>query len=163
MIIDKKDIVNKFDLTYKKYEDYNFLMNRVIVSLLLLPSTPLWMIPVQSEGFVSIPFLVVMLEGLAVHFYLTPYLYVKEEGKQVSLFKKLRGLPICSKELERSRVSYLKRFCIKLGTVVFLFQQIGACLDRCWSWINSLAPLVAIVAFYMLGYVDIKLAEKNVE
>ncbi|MDE7300407.1 MAG: hypothetical protein K2N94_16540 [Lachnospiraceae bacterium] len=90
-----------------------------------------------------------MFLGMAVMFRIQPYIYMIENSVRISTV--LVYIPVDKALLRRVRRGYLRRYLIKLGIVVLIFQQIGALIDGCWSVWNLIYPVALICFLYLEG------------
>ena len=97
----------------------------------------------------------VMLFLGAMHFYIAPYMRCVENGKSVSLYVKLKWMPVSKREFLAVRRGYLRKFCVGTGVFLWILQQIGACLACTWGAENALFPLAFTAALYLVGIFDI--------
>ena len=151
--------VKEFDKRLKKTEDVSFLMAKVMTLifgtfgcfLMLLPLTGS-NINAMVENLALFP---ILLLGMAVLVYLSPYMHMNQNGKNVSIYKMLRFLPVERKEICQVRKEYLNKFIVKIGIISFTFQQIGAVLDHSWSVGNVCYPIIVIALAWGAGWIYI--------
>lgn len=105
------------------------------------------MIPYQEmredSGFVIMP----MLFGfLGAMLYIAPYLTFREEGSPVSIYEKIKYLPVDYRQIQKMRIWYLIRFVAKIFPVLFLLQM----ATSYWSKTLTAANLIYVI---LLGLV----------
>lgn len=145
--------VRQFDQEWQKLHDYEWVISKFIMAILLFCSTPLYVIPFQEGEVLVIN--VLLLQGIAVWIYMRPYLVVKEERNQYSITSVLAFCPIDSYLIRKVRVGYLRRFCGILSIVNILLQQLGAWLGKTWGIENLLYPILGSALVYACGYLYI--------
>lgn len=97
----------------------------------------------EDNGFVVMP----MLFGfLGAMLYIAPYLTSREEGNQVSIYEKIKYLPVDYRQIQKMRVWYLIRFVAKIFPVLFLLQM----ATSYWSKTLTAANLIYAI---LLGLV----------
>lgn len=147
------EAVKAFDAEWKKQNSWNFLMNRVCGILCFAPGAILMLLPVDTDIWTPLNSMILLI--WAMHFYLMPYMRYVENGRSVSLYAKLKWMPVSKKEFLAVRRGYLLKFCLKTGGCIWILQQIGACLARTWGAENALFPLVFTGFMYLVGIFDI--------
>ncbi|MDO5293134.1 MAG: hypothetical protein Q4F05_10325 [bacterium] len=153
--MDELEQVRQFDRTYKQVEDYQFLMCRVVKYIFLPLGVGLMLFPLESDTRIFLLYVVAM-QSIARNFHLKPYMKVTEDGKLVSIYEKLKYLPITNDSIFKVRKVYLTSFCIKLMIANIILQQIGAAIEGKWTVINLIHPLGVSILVYLLGLYDIK-------
>ena len=97
----------------------------------------------EDNGFVVMP----MLFGfLGAMLYIAPYLTCREEENQVSIYEKIKYLPVDYRQIQKMRVLYLIRFVAKIFPVLFLLQM----ATSYWSKTLTAANLIYAI---LLGLV----------
>ena len=97
----------------------------------------------EDSGFVAMP----MLFGfLGAMLYIAPYLTFREEGNSVSIYEKIKYLPVDYRQIQKMRVWYLIRFVAKIFPVLFLLQM----ATSYWSKTLTAANLICAI---LLGLV----------
>ena len=97
----------------------------------------------EDSGFVAMP----MLFGfLGAMLYIAPYLTFREEGNSVSIYEKIKYLPVDYRQIQKMRVWYLIRFVAKIFPVLFLLQM----ATSYWSKTLTAANLIYVI---LLGLV----------
>ena len=97
----------------------------------------------EDNGFVVMP----MLFGfLGAMLYIAPYLTFREEENQVSIYEKIKYLPVDYRQIQKMRVWYLIRFVAKIFPVLFLLQM----ATSYWSKALTAANLIYVI---LLGLV----------
>jgi hypothetical protein len=121
--------VKDFDKKRKKYEDYDVVVRRFVVWILEGSMGIMAMIPVQEVvgDFRNVWIALAVLSGVSVSLYLDAYMTVVEKGKQVSVYQKLRYVPVSVWDVFRVRLGYLRGFCEK-KLVVYLVGQVAVTL-----------------------------------
>lgn len=146
--------VKKFDEIYKKQESYNFLMFKIVKYLGIILGIFLMMIPI-SEGGVVIAFYSFACIGMGVTFYLRSYMVVFEDGKAVSIYKKLKWLPVSKKDIMKVRAGYLKDIMVKISAIVLAEQIIGLLLSETFTIFNMLYVIGVLAAVALVGVICI--------
>ena len=97
----------------------------------------------EDSVFVPMP----MLFGfLGAMLYIAPYLTFREEGNSVSIYEKIKYLPVDYRQIQKMRVWYLIRFVAKIFPVLFLLQM----ATSYWSKTLTAANLIYAI---LLGLV----------
>lgn len=94
---------------------------------------------------------------IATHFYLCPYIYINEKGKNISIYKKLKYLPLDINDAIKIRFSYLKEYIFKMIIVCILVHNASCMIlnSKITAW-SILYPMIIVLVFGMLGgYLDI--------
>lgn len=122
--------MEEFDKKIIEQEEFNIVLGKFLRYIIEFICFLLATIPIQElyqEGFFHRS---VMFSGmflfLCPYFYLQPYIQIREQGKVVSIYKKLKYMPISSKDIFLSRWKYLMRYARKMGSVLLVCQLIGA-------------------------------------
>lgn len=100
--------------------------------------------------------------GVAVKGALSPSLYCMEEGKNISVYRKLRFTPVARGTLVRYHMGILMRHLIRTFVPGLLLQLLGNYLWDCWAWENFL--FLAFVAFLLplgMGLWDVWWASRS--
>ncbi|MCM1256860.1 MAG: hypothetical protein NC307_03305 [Roseburia sp.] len=148
------EAVKAFDREWKKQNSWDFLMSRVCKILFSLCGAGLMFIPVEKNDWHSFVWSLILLVW-AMHFQIRPYMRYTEEGSEVSIYEKLKWMPVSRKDIFKVRREYLAKFCLKVGAVTLALQQIGACLSHSWEIFNLLAPVALAILLFLLGIFDI--------
>lgn len=137
--------IEEFDKKLEKYEDYNILMAKVVRYLIEGSWSVFIMIPIQEydSGMNTMFIFGGLLSSLAVFIYLNVYINVKESEDTISIYKKLRYIPVSREAIFHVRLRYLYHYC-KIKVVIFLILQIGITLIalKTISIWNLLYPLI---------------------
>ena len=97
----------------------------------------------EDNGFVVMP----MLFGfLGAMLYIAPYLTFREEGNSVSIYEKIKYLPVDYRQIQKMRIWYLIRFVAKIFPILFLLQM----ATSYWSNTLTVANLIYVI---LLGLV----------
>lgn len=148
------EAVKAFDREWKRHNSWDFLMSRVCCILFSVFGSGIMLIPIEKDE--RYPFIWSLLLLIwAVDFYIRPYLRYTEDGRAVGIYEKLKWMPVSRKDILKVRREYLAKFCLKVGAVILVLQQIGACLSRSWWIFNLLAPIAMTVFLFLVGMVDI--------
>ncbi len=149
------EAVKAFDLEWKKQNSYYFLMYRFITILLTTLGICTMFIPIDKTEIVrtSINPLLLLIWGM--HCHLAPYLTCVEEGKSISIYEKLKWMPVAKRRIQAVRREYMIKFCVKAGAAMFIVQQIGGILDGSWGIFNVLYPLWEVFFLFLVGIIDI--------
>ena len=147
------EAVRKFDVEWKKQNAWEFLMRRVCLVLFYSIGSCLMLLPFGSSAWALVRSVMLFLG--AMHFYIAPYMRCVENGKSVSLYVKLKWMPVSKREFLAVRRGYLRKFCVGTGVFLWILQQIGACLACTWGAENALFPLAFTAALYLVGIFDI--------
>lgn len=139
----KIEQIKKFDVKLKKLDDYNVLMMNLAKYLFLFFGCVFMVMPASDKDF-GLAFAAPALYFLdmAMIFHLSPYLQIKDKGKQIPIYEKLKWMPVSKKDVIKVRQSYLLQFCIKVGIIIFFGQQLGALLSGCFNLMNICYPIV---------------------
>ncbi|MFA9375784.1 MAG: hypothetical protein ACERKZ_03410 [Lachnotalea sp.] len=81
---------------------------------------------------------------------------IKENGKQITIYEKLKWVPVSKTDIFKVRLKYLIKYCIKIEIIIMILQQIGACIYKYWDITNVLYPLIIIILLVFLGILEIK-------
>lgn len=148
------ETVKAFDREWKKNNSWAFLMNRMCCILFSVCGAGLMFIPVEKNDLDSLVWSLILMSW-AVHFHITPYLKYAEEGREVSIYEKLKWMPVSRKDIFKVRREYLGKFCLRVGIAALILQQIGAALSKSWGLFNLLAPAALAVLLFLVGIFDI--------
>lgn len=149
------EAVKTFDREWKKHNSWNFLMYRVCCILFSGLGASLMFIPVEKNDLYPFVWSLILLSW-GLHFHLMPYLRYTEEGREVSIYEKLKWMPVSRKDIYKVRREYLAKYCLKAGAAVLILQQIGAGLSKSFGIFNLLAPTALAVLLFLIGTVDVK-------
>ncbi len=106
-------------------------MRRVCLVLFYSIGSCLMLLPFGSSAWALVSSVMLFLG--AMHFYIAPYMRCVENGKSVSLYVKLKWMPVSKREFLAVRRGYLRKFCVGTGVFLWILQQIGACLACTWG------------------------------
>lgn len=145
--------VKNFDKKLEEYENYTILMAKFVTYILEGIGIVIVMIPIQTIDRDSnvLPLTLLYLSAMAVSIRFHAYIDITDDAATMSIYKKLRYLPISPKTIFHVRFqSLLCPYC-KKKLIVSLFAQIIItliALHRISIW-NFLYPvfLVALASF----------------
>lgn len=112
------------------------------VSILLIAIIMILMICPFEEAAPGVLIPQLGISCMSVYYYLRPYMVV--EG--VSVFQKLKWMPVTRKEICAVRMEYLNRRCRILFIIGMLLHQIGALGFHTFGW----KSIVEVMAFYFV-------------
>lgn len=148
------EAVKAFDREWKRHNSWDFLMSRVCCILFSVFGSGIMLIPIEKDErypFVWSLFLLLW----AVYLHIRPYLRYIEDGIEVSIYEKLKWMPISRTDILKVRREYLAKYCLKVGAAILILQQIGAVLFKSWGILNLLAPIALTVLIFLVGTVNI--------
>lgn len=144
------ETVKRFDEELRKQYSYEFMIGKFVWILLLSLGLFAILIPLE-EGFTLLSNASSMLLGLSMFFYIKPYMMVTEEGKQISIYKKLKWMPVSKKDIAAVRREYLNRFCLKVGIASACLQITGAFLNHSLDVNSFLFPVFVNLCIWLFG------------
>ncbi len=142
--------IEALDCKLMKYEYNNIVLIKAAryffeALLYVLFAMPLQEIKKEDRQMVIIISLFLLI---AVSLYLQPYLLIKEEGKTVSIYKKLSYLPVSNSDISKVRCKYLFKYLQKIGLCILCIQVIASIVfERQLLVYNILYPLIMVGIF----------------
>lgn len=143
------EAVKKFDEELKKLYSYEMLMGKVVRILTSILGCGLMILPIQEAGMHEIFYIAPMLIAMGINIYMQPFMVVYENRKAVSIYQKLKWLPVEKREIQAVRRSYLNAFVGKILIACLVLQHLGAWISGSWCIGNVLYP-VGVCAFAWL-------------
>ncbi len=141
------DKIKKFDRQLEQACESSFFNGKAGSFMLCGLGLLFMMIPVElSEVMISIVCAGCILCMTGVYQYMQIYLKAWEGGKNVSVYKKLKYMPVAKAEIRKVRFGYLNRFCIKISTAGFFLQQLMSFLNHSFG-LTSVLFAAAWAAF----------------
>lgn len=150
--------VEKFDKRYKKQEDYNFLLFSVGKYIFLAIGLMLMLLP-EAKSDKGMGFIITSLLGWSMICHIRPYMVVVEDGKQTTIYKKLKWMPVNKKDIQKVRGKYLGNYIRKLFAVALLEQIVVSVLAGCFSIFTLLYAISIVAAVTVIGILCIVLPD----
>lgn len=146
------DKVRKFDRQMEKTFESIFFYGKTGAFILCGLGLMFMMIP---AGFADIPAGAVWISCLlcvtGVNQYTHCYLKVRENGRSISIYKKLKFMPVSKAEIRKARFAHLNHFCVRLCTAGFLIQQLASLLNHSFGKTSVLSALMWAAAVWAAG------------
>jgi len=142
--------IEAFDCKLLKYEYNNIVLIKAVRYFYEALLYALFALPLQEikKDDKQILILISLFLVVCVFFYLQPYLLIKEEGKTVSIYKKLSYLPVSNSAISKVRCKYLFKYIRKLGLCILCIQVIASIVfERQLLVHNILYPLIMVGIF----------------
>lgn len=98
----------------------------------------------KNDEFSVTTFIAAVATGVAVRGAVSPRLYCMEEGKNISIYRKLRYVPLSKGTLRRYHWGILGRHLALTLIPALLLQMLGNQLWHCWSWENFFRLLLVV-------------------
>lgn len=114
----------EFDRRLKETDSYRFLMSKFVTCIFTVLGSMMTLLPVEKETG-SVLFFSFWMLGMAVTFHMTPYLYVNQNGKNISVYGVLKQTPVERKVYIKARRKRLVAYWRKLGIAALALQTIG--------------------------------------
>lgn len=144
------EAVRKFDEGLKKLYSYEILMGKVVWIFCVIIVCLMMLLPIQ-EGMHEICVVLQILLLIGVNMYMQPFVVVYENRKAVSIYQKLKWLPVEKREIQAVRRSYLNAFVGKVLIACLILQQAGAWLNGGWYIGNVLYPAGICAFAWLMG------------
>lgn len=142
--------VRKFDEELKKLYSYEILMGKVVWIFCVIMVCLMMLLPIQ-EGMQELCAVSQILLLIGVNMYMQPFMVVYENRKAVSIYQKLKWLPVEKREMKAVRRSYLNAFVGKVLIACLILQQAGALLNGSWYIGNVLYPTGVCAFAWLMG------------
>lgn len=153
------DKIKEFDKGLRSINPNAYLMSNVMKYLMCGIGIMLFLIPVGKtyihRDFWQPVAYAGFLCGMGEWFYIMNYQRVQEDRQLVSLYKKLRYMPVSKAQIRKVRYGYLNRFCCKLGLAAFILQETVSYFNHSLGLLSVLAVLVWVVWMWVFGIVCI--------
>lgn len=150
--------VKAFDEKLTDMYDYEVLMNMVVWIILVGISVFLMLFPVEKnagpENVIPIMFL-----AISVILYIQPYLLIRENGERVSIYTKLKWMPVSKHAIQAVRMEYLNRFCLRLTAASVFMHTGGAVMSKSFGMVNLIYPLLACFLAWLGGIAYINMVK----
>lgn len=147
--------VRAFDEKLTDMYDYEVLINQFLWIFLVGISAFLMVLPVEkaTDGTNFIP---IILFAISVELYMQPYLQIRENGEKVSIYTKLKWMPVSKRSIQAVRMEYLNRFCLRLTAASVFMHVGGAVMSESFGMVNLIYPLFACFLAWLGGVVYIQ-------
>lgn len=120
--------MEEYDNVFQKLNEYNVLMSKIVTWIMLAIAGMLTLFPyqvIENESKVM-AFFAFNFMNVTVLMYMNAYTNVVEKGKTISVFQKLKYMPIDPKVVFQSRRKLLLRFLGKMTAIFQLLQLLSA-------------------------------------
>ncbi len=127
-------------------------MPRMFKNVLGVAGCFIMIIPVQyllsdfNFGVVFASWVIIM----GISLYLQTYTIVIENKKNISIYEKLKFMPVSQIDIFKVRLGYLGKECVRFFVVALLIQIIGAALAKQIDIRNLLYPLFVMLSVFLL-------------
>lgn len=153
------DKVKEFDQGLKSINPNAYVMAKFVAYLMCGLGVMLFLVPVGKTyydgDFWWVIFHAGFLCSIGQRCYLMNYQRVQEGRQQVSIYIKLRYMPVTKAQIRKVRYGYLNRFCCKLGIVAFVLQETVSLVNHSFGLLSVLVVLVWIVLMWAIGLIFI--------
>lgn len=122
--LEQQELIQKFDHEMISYQCNGFppSWSKIVWRSLIVVIAA---IPLQAlEGELAIQIMTIFWSVYATMIYLMPHIYIRENGKQISYYKKMKYLPVSETQVKMVRVMYLYDFW-KVTFAIAAATQIG--------------------------------------
>lgn len=150
------DKVKKFDEELKNIYQEAFFFQKFLSIMFFGLGIMIMMIPVDlKDGFRLFMVQSVCVGTLGVLQYMQVYMSVTENNKRVSIYKKMAFMPVSKAEIRKVRCGYLNRICMKVGTAMFVVQQISSLLNHSMGIVSVLYAAACVAFMWGMGLICI--------
>ncbi len=146
--------IKRFDEERKQICQDAFLMSRFGGGLLCCLGMLFMLFPVREArdtGMLGTMLLGCVCCANGVCQWITPYVSIREEGRRVSIYKKLEYMPVTRAQIRKVRYGYLNRICIRLGAAAFVIQQAVSWADHSFGIVSMLFAAAWGAAVWIAG------------
>lgn len=148
------DKIKKFDEQMTRDDEYKFMMGKVMTGVLAVMAVLFNLFPYKGFGDTDlelIMFVMFILENTAVYSYIRPYISINEKNKMISIYEKLKWMPVSKREIQAVRMEYLNELCIKIGIANIILHQAGGLIGGNWGLHNIVFPVVFSIVIWLTG------------
>ena len=143
--------IDAFDVALRAQYKYDFMIGKFLWILLMGICMLMMLIPFEANWEESLVLVTLLPAELGVFLYLRSYLIVTDGGKQVSIYQKLKWVPVSRKEIRFSRVKYLNAFCLKFFVASMLMQQLTSFVGGSFGIASLLYPIIFWLLIWLIG------------